>query len=99
MAGKFIFGFFLILTISAYRTQFFGLLSSSRNAVIGLNVLNETLGLIAEISLVFALLLAPVVLVQSVSSLQPMFVFILGLILTIWFPKFVKESLGVFNVI
>lgn len=93
MLGKVVFGIVLFFGVKHYRYQFLQLLKSNRNAIIGLNVLNEIIGLVAEVSLVFAVLLAPVFLVQSVSGLQPLFVFIFGVVLTLLFPKFVNESL------
>lgn len=94
MLGKILFGLMLLFFVKTYRNQFFQLLHVNKLSIMGLNVVNEILGIVAEVALVFALLLAPVVLVQSVSGLQPMFIFILGIIFTIWFPKFAKESLS-----
>ena len=93
MAGKVVLGLIIFFAIKKYRDQFLNLLRSNRHTIIGLNVINEIIGLIAEVALVFAVLLAPVVLVQAVSGLQPMFVFIFGILLTIFFPAFAKESL------
>lgn len=97
MLGKVVFGLILFLGVSQYRYQFIELIKSNRNSIIGLNILNEIIGLIAEVALVFAVLLAPVFLVQSVSGLQPLFVFIFGVTLTLLFPKFVNESLDKYD--
>lgn len=92
MAGKFLFGVGLFTFVRSYREQFLYLIKESGKAVVGLNVFNEVLGLIGEFALVFAVLFAPVALVQSVGGLQPMFVLIFGIIITIFFPSFGKES-------
>jgi uncharacterized membrane protein len=93
MLGKVIFGIILFSVVKSYREQFVQLLKSNRFSILGLNVINEVLALVGEIALVLAVLAAPVVLVQSVSGLQPAFVLIIGVVLTLFFPKISKESL------
>ena len=93
LSGKVIFGIILFFTIRSYREQFINLLKSNRFSIIGLNVVNEILALIGEIALILAVIIAPVALVQSVGGLQPMFVFIVGILITIFLPKLGKESL------
>lgn len=91
--GKFLFGVILFFVVKSYRDQFIYLLKACGAKIIGLNVVNEVLSLIGEMALVLAVLYAPVALVQSVGGLQPAFVFIIGIILTLFFPKFGMESL------
>ena len=93
MLGMVVVGIILFVTVKSYRREFLGLIESNHYSVIGLNALNDLLGLIGEAALVYAVLFAPVALVQAVGGLQPMFVFILGLIITWFFPKFGRESL------
>lgn len=93
LAGKFVFGLILFISIRSYHQQFIELLKSNRFSIIGLNLLNEAIALVGEVALVLAVLYAPVVLVQSVSGLQPFFVLIIGIILTIIAPKISHESL------
>lgn len=93
MAGKFLFGVILYFAVASYRKEFIHLIKTSGKAVISLNVFNEIIGLIGEFALIFAVLYAPVALVQSVSGMQPAFVLIIGVFLTVFFPKFAEESL------
>ena len=93
MLGKFLFGALLFLSVKSYREQFINLIKTSRSTVIGLNVINEVIGLIGEFALILAVLYAPVALVQSVGGLQPAFVLILGILLTKFLPKFGTEKL------
>lgn len=93
MLGKVVFGLILLLAISSYRKQFFNLLKESGAKFVGLNIVNEILSLVGELALVLAVLFAPVALVQSVGGLQPGFVLIFGVLLTLFFPKFATESL------
>ncbi len=94
MAGKVVFGVILFCAIRSYREQFIELIKVNRFSIVGLNAINEILSLVGEIAIVLAVLYAPVVLVQSVGGLQPVFVFILGLLITLLWPKFGQESLN-----
>lgn len=95
LAGKFVFGLILFVSIRSYHEQFIALIKSNRFSIIGLNIVNEIIALIGEVSLVLAVLYAPVVLVQSVAGIQPAFVFLIGIFLTLFFPRFAKESIDV----
>lgn len=95
MAGKFAFGIILFLSVRSYRQQFIQLLKSNRFSITGLNIFNEIIALTGEVALVLAVLYAPVVLVQSVAGIQPAFVLVIGIILTLFFPKLGKENLSV----
>lgn len=93
MTGKVVLGIVLFFGVASYREQFINLIKVNRFAIIGLSMLNEVIALTGEISLIFAVLFAPVALVQSVSGLQPAFVFIIGILLTLLLPRFGEESL------
>ena len=93
-AGIAIFGLILFLFVSNYRKSFLALFSRNKKAAIGLNILAETVMVSADLVMNFATLLAPVVLIYVVNSFQPVFVFILGIALTLMFPRFIKESLS-----
>ena len=93
LVGKVTFGIVLFFTIRSYREQFVNLIKSNRLTVISLNVINEILALIGETAIVLAVLFAPVVLVESVGGLQPIFVLFFGILITIFFPKFGRETL------
>ena len=92
--GKVAFGILIFMFIGSYRRQFIAVLKENRFSILALSSLNEVLAIFGEGALVFATLLAPVVLVQVVSGFQPMFVFIYGVILTLFFPSLGKESLS-----
>ena len=49
---------------------------------------------VSEAITLYATLLAPVALVLLVGSFQPLFVLALGIVLTLFFPRVTKESLG-----
>lgn len=94
LLGKVLFGIVLFICVQQYRKDFLNLIQHNSGAVMTLNGFNEVLALLGEASLIYAALLAPVAIVQSVSSTQPFFVFLIGLMLTIYFPKFSRETLN-----
>jgi len=92
MSGKALFGILIFIFIKSYRRQFIEVIRINRFSVIAWEFLTEILSLAGEVALVLAVLFAPVVLVQTVGSLQPLFVFIIGIFLTFFFPKISSES-------
>lgn len=91
--GSILIGLFFLAFIKNYRNEFLRIMKVNRVPVIGLNVLNEILATLGDLAFKFAMLLAPLALVQSVNGFQPFFVFIFGVILTLFFPKLGTESL------
>ena len=92
--GKVITGLTFLICVQSYRRDFLGLFRQQKVAVFGLIALSETLFSVSEAVTLYATLLAPVALVLLVNSFQPLFVFILGIVLTWFFPGVAKESLG-----
>lgn len=97
-AGEAVFGFF-ILTVPANFKQFATLLRTKTQALLAINGANEIINLGAGLSVRFAYLLAPLAVVQAVSSTTTLFVFLFGILLTLFFPKFGKEDLSRRNLI
>jgi drug/metabolite transporter (DMT)-like permease len=92
LVGQVILGIIFLLFIKPYRRQFLEMIKENKLVVLGLNSLSEALFIVAESVTQFATLLAPVVLVLLVNSFQPFFVFIIGIFLTLFFPKISQES-------
>ncbi|PJE75995.1 hypothetical protein COV04_01985, partial [Candidatus Uhrbacteria bacterium CG10_big_fil_rev_8_21_14_0_10_48_11] len=64
---------------------------SSRLAILGVN---ETINILAQLFLFFALSLGPVTLVSALGSVQSFFVLLLTLVVGFWRPGLLKEELG-----
>jgi uncharacterized membrane protein len=92
-AGQVMAGLAFLICVPSYRRDFLGLFKKSKIPGVGLIALSETLFSVSEAITLYATLLAPVALVLLVGSFQPAFVFILGIVLTLFFPRAVKESL------
>lgn len=92
-AGKVFIGILLFVFISSYRKQFLQIMKINSMPVLSINSLNEFIFLLADGFSIFATLLAPIALVMSINGLQPVFVFVFGIVLTVFFPKIIKESM------
>lgn len=87
-----------LLTIPRYRQTFVRAIHIKSPRVLGFVTLNELLGLVAKTATNFASLLAPLALVSVLNGLQPLFVFLLGILLTLYVPTYSKEQLDRDNV-
>jgi drug/metabolite transporter (DMT)-like permease len=97
-AGFVVAGVWLWIFSPASRRSFLHILTPSKRRdfgwIMGLCVFSEVITLVGNLATNLALLMAPVAMVLLVSSMQPVFVFLLGLASTVFFPRFVTESLS-----
>lgn len=96
--GEGLFGLGL-LAVPAYRVQFVRLLRKNPGAVMGVNAANELINLGGGLGVRYASLLAPVGLVSAISATTTFFVFLFGILLTLFFPRIGHEDLSTRNVI
>ena len=87
----------LLLARRSYRRQFAALFRRNPGAVIGINAANELINLGAGLGVRYAALLAPVALVSAISSTTTLFVFAIGILLTLFFPRLGREDLSAGN--
>src|SRR5215204_6257187 len=92
--GQVIVGLIFFVCVPRYRKNFFDVIKELKITVLALISLSEALFTVAEGITLYATLLAPVALVLLVNSFQPLFVFVLGILLTLFFPRLGRESLG-----
>ncbi|HWM61693.1 MAG TPA: DMT family transporter [Rhizomicrobium sp.] len=88
-----------ILAVPKYRKQFVHLFRRNPGAVIGVNAANELINLGGGLGVRYATLLAPVGLVSAISATSTFFVFIFGVLLTLFFPRLGREDLSSRNVV
>jgi drug/metabolite transporter (DMT)-like permease len=91
--GEGLFGFAL-LAIASYRRQFFALLRSSPGAMLSINAANELINLGGGLGTRYALTLAPLSLVQAVTSTTTLFIFAFGIVLSMFAPALGREDLS-----
>ena len=90
--GEALYGLWL-LALPAQRRQFFGLLRTNTGAVLSVNAANELINLGGGLGMRYALLLAPLSLVQAIGSTTTLFVFLFGVLLSLLLPKLGREDL------
>jgi len=97
-AGEALFGV-AILAVPVYARQMSRLLRTSPAAIFTVNGVNELINLGGGLGTRYALLFAPVALVQAVTSTTTLFVFLLGILITVFWPSLGKEDLSRRNLI
>lgn len=93
--GGGVFGLALFSFFRLYREQFLATIAKSRLTVLSINLTSELLNIGAKLAANFASLFAPLVLIWVVNGLQPLIVFIYGVIITIFLPFLGKERLDI----
>jgi uncharacterized membrane protein len=86
-----------LLASTASRKQLGNLVRSGAGRVLGISGINELLNLTGTLGARYALLLAPLSLVQAVGSTTSLFVFVFGVVLSIVAPGFGEEDLSTRN--
>ena len=97
-AGEALFGLAL-LCVPLYRRQFAALLRTNTGAVLAVNTANELINLGGGLGVRYAMLLAPLAIVQAISSTSTLFVFLFGILLTLFSPALGRENLSLQNLI
>jgi uncharacterized membrane protein YdcZ (DUF606 family) len=91
--GEAIFGVALLM-VSSFRQEFVRLLRSNTAALLTINGANEFINIGGGLGNRYALVLAPLSLVQAIGSTTTLFVFIFGILLTLVAPSLGRESLA-----
>lgn len=92
--GASLVGVFFLVFMRQHRTQFMNVLKVNSVGIIFLNVLNEIINIVGKLLVNYASLLVPVVIVSLTNGLHPLFVFLIGLGLTLFFPSVSTEKIG-----
>jgi drug/metabolite transporter (DMT)-like permease len=87
-------GLFIFAFVTSYRNHFLDAVRVNSVGIFSLNVLNESLYMIGNIVVAFAVMLAPVALILLGNSFQNIFVLILGILFTLLLPGVYKEKIG-----
>jgi uncharacterized membrane protein len=95
-AGEAAFGAAL-LAIPGFRRAFMAVLKSNTQALLAINASNELINLGGGLGSRYALTLAPMSLVQAVNSTTTLFVFLIGIALTLVAPSLGREDLSAAN--
>lgn len=88
-----------VLLLPALRREFFGLFKRHPGAVLGINAANELINLGGNLGARYALMLAPLSLVQAISGTTTLFVFGFGVLLTLFLPRLGREDLSLWQLL
>jgi drug/metabolite transporter (DMT)-like permease len=91
--GEAIFGAAL-LAVGSYRRQFMRLLRVNTGALLSINGANEIINLSGGLGSRYALMFAPLSIVQAIGSTTTLFVFAFGVVLSVFFPSLGREDLS-----
>lgn len=83
-----------ILAFASERRIFMKLIKTNPKVMLTTNAVNELVNLGGSLAARYALVLAPLALVQAVTSTTPLMVFILGTIITMFLPKLGRENIS-----
>ena len=91
--GEAIFGAALLL-VGSYRRQLAELLHVNAAALLAINGSNELINLGGGLGNRYALMFAPLAIVQAISSTTALFVFVFGVALSVVLPRLARETLS-----
>jgi uncharacterized membrane protein len=91
--GEAVFGGALLM-ITSYRNQFVALLRVNTAALLTINGSNELVNLGGGLGNRYALMFAPLSIVQAIGSTTTLFVFAFGVVLSIFVPRLARETLS-----
>lgn len=83
----------MFLSIKTYRKEFFEVINQNKARFISLNFLNEFINIFGRILATFIAMSAPVVIIMVFNSFMPLYLFLIGIAITLFFPKLGRESL------
>jgi len=91
--GEAIFGCGLLL-VGTFRRELIQMVRVNAKAVVGINLVNEAINLLGSLGMRYALSIAPLSIVQAISSTTSVFVFLIGVALTLFAPQWGREDLS-----
>ena len=93
LVGEAMFGCALLMFVS-YRRQLLAVLRANAAALLAVNGSNELINLGGGLAIRYALMFAPLSIVQAIGSTTTLFVFAFGVVLSVVFPRLARETLS-----
>lgn len=87
-------GLFLYIAIPSYRRQFNGFIAERNKQIWTVSAINEVFDNAATLVFSYAVILGPVLLVQSVNAYQPLVLFVVSYIIAIFFGNYLREDIS-----
>lgn len=86
-------GIAIFCFIPKYRQHFLDSIKANSVGIFSVNILNEIIYMLANAVYAFAYMLAPIALILLTNSFQPIFVFAIGVFMTLYFPHIISEKI------
>lgn len=96
--GQAVFGA-VLLAIAGYRRQFVALVRANPGPILAIGGANELINLAGILGARYALLFAPLSLVQAIGSTTSLFVFLIGAAMSAFYPAVGREDLSAGNLV
>jgi uncharacterized membrane protein len=87
-------GLFLYATVPTYRKQFNGFIAERNKKIWTISAINEVFDNAATLVFSYAVMLGPVLLVQSVNAYQPFVLFVVSYIIAVFFGNYLREDIS-----
>jgi drug/metabolite transporter (DMT)-like permease len=91
-------GIAIFTFVKKYRINFVKALRTNSKPILALNLSNEILYITGNFVFGFAYMMAPIGLILLMNSFQPIFVFAIGIFMTLFFPKITVEKIHMYHV-
>lgn len=92
--GSLAFGCVLYVAVPKYRREFMQIIRGNTGKIFAIDMISGVIDSTGNRLMAFAVLSVPIALAQVVNGFQPVFVFLIGIIITSFFPKLGKEKLS-----
>jgi drug/metabolite transporter (DMT)-like permease len=86
-------GIGIFIFARSYRANFLSAIHNNSKTILSISFANELIFILGNLAFAFAYMLAPVALVLLTNSFQSFFVLIIGILLTVFFPKILVEKI------
>ncbi|MFZ2620952.1 MAG: DMT family transporter [Minisyncoccia bacterium] len=84
----------ILFCIPSYRNDFLRIIRGNSKTIIGINLISELFTILGNWLTAFASLMSKVVLVTLIAGFQPVFVLVLGVLTTMFFPYIMEEDIS-----
>ena len=91
--GLLVVGIIIFIFIRSYRKNFLLAMRNNSKKILSLNALNESFYILGNFAFAYAYMLAPIALVLLTDSFQSVFALMIGVFLTVFFPKISTEKI------
>jgi len=83
----------IFIFVRSYRVNFLSVIRNNSKVILSISFMNEFVYILGNLAFAFAYMLAPIALVLLTNSFQSIFVLVIGIFFTVFFPKISVEKI------